>query len=1507
MSCVTLAENKAAQPALHAYAKDYREERMDQEDRNKVEIYYRKTRSQLARAIKKLTISESSCNESVREKRLDSNHNSGTRLPEIKIKKFSGNHTEWESFYNLFKTSVLENPQLKSDAEKLYYLKSYLESDALHIVDVLQVNDRNLQVAINLLRETYENKTKIVHVYFSELLNIPQLSKHNPTELSKFATICRRNWTLLQNLELDHKVLLEALITYLYQQKLDHGFKKEFEKCRNRDTLPTVDEFLQFLKEEIEILDNATCKTSQSQTSQNSFSHKRSQSKVAFHSQSQPKFNKNSNNQSSHLKNNSIKQNQNMDGCVMCSDTAHKIYTCETFLSLPITKRNEFAKTKTLCDRPSTSQSIQENQARPNSSSLSALSIKNNLVLLATAQATIYNRQNQPVRVRILLDNGSQNSFISKKLVQKLNYTPYKKILNISGISETSTLSNEMLDIVLHSNVDPSKNFEISCAVLEKITTTIPQVKVNVDHITIPSRIVNKLADKTFATPGKIDLLIGADVYYELLTYGLIKLGDGLPTLFNTHLGYVISGRLNSQQESKNSHTISYHVASETEDPNPDTELQNTLCKFWEIEELPNLKSLSTEDELSEFIFKTTTKILPNGHFQVDIPSQNTKRHAKYVPLSSQNSRCENKYFIPHLPVYRQDRVTTKLRVVFDASCKTSSGYALNEICLKGYQTQPNLYDILCRFRTFKYALIVDLEKMFRQIRINPKDLFLQNILWRDSAKEPLKCIELQTITYGMNCSPFLSTRILNEIASTNKNLPLASDAVLTQTYVDDILTGCDLTESLEKLYLELKSMLEPAGFHLHKWGSNSQTFLKKISQTRITEFDINLDQSPSKVLGVKWNPISDEFQISVPTELVSEDNITKRNILSHISQCYDPLGFVNPAIVKGKMLMQKIWKLKCNWDDKITDKEINRKWQEFLSTICQIKDLRIPRLIFNNKEISKIELHSFSDASTEAYGACVYIRTIYTDKTVSCVLISAKSRVAPLKTITIPRLELCGMLLSANLTQGVKNILEPKVDINSVNLWTDSQIALCWCKSHPSRWSTFVSNRVAKIQALTTNFQWRHVGSSDNPADLLSRGKFTPEIYSMWFNGPKLLNEFSSGFPQYEINKNLVNVPEERKHVRLGHAGGQNVLSNVRLRYWPLNGLRQIKQIIRDCKVCYRLNAQTARQIMADLPKDRVTYSRPFQKVGVDFGGPFFIKSSTLRKAPVTKCYIAIFVCMATKAVHIELVSNLTTDAFIAALKRFGARRGNPTVIYSDNATNFLGARNQLRELYKHFQKNEFSDAIQNYLTQNETQWKFIPPRSPHWGGIWEAAIKSAKYHIARLIGLTKLTFEQFSTILSQIEAILNSRPLSALCNDPSDFQYLTSGDFLIGSSLTAYPEKDLTHAPENRLKFWQQCAKTQQLFWKRWSVDYLNRLQNRPKWLKTYENLQTNDLVLLKEENVPPLNWPMARIIEAISGPDGKVRVVRLKTKTGETTRAITKLCPLPKQDTVSCEGHN
>lgn len=186
----------------------------------------------------------------------------------------------------------------------------------------------------------------------------------------------------------------------------------------------------------------------------------------------------------------------------------------------------------------------------------------------------------------------------------------------------------------------------------------------------------------------------------------------------------------------------------------------------------------------------------------------------------------------------------------------------------------------------------------------------------------------------------------------------------------------------------------------------------------------------------------------------------------------------------------------------------------------------------------------------------------------------------------------------------------------------------------------------------------------------------------------------------------------------------------------------------------------------------------------------------------------------MVTKAIHIELVTGLSTEHFMMTLKRFIARRGNPTVIHSDNATNFQGAKNQLKELYDFFQNKSNSESIQEFLSQNETEFKFIPPSSPHHGGIWEAAIKSAKYHILRLVGETRFTFEEFYTMLVQIEAILNSRPLCLLSNDPNDFQTLTPGHFLIGSSLTAHPEKDLSHLAETRLIIWQKLSRIQQYF---------------------------------------------------------------------------------------------
>ncbi|XP_072378075.1 uncharacterized protein [Diabrotica undecimpunctata] len=265
---------------------------------------------------------------------------------------------------------------------------------------------------------------------------------------------------------------------------------------------------------------------------------------------------------------------------------------------------------------------------------------------------------------------------------------------------------------------------------------------------------------------------------------------------------------------------------------------------------------------------------------------------------------------------------------------KSTSNVSLNDIMLKGYTVQPDLFEILIRFRLYKYTLIADIEKMFRQIRINPKQIFLLNILWRNSPQEELKCLELQTVTYGTNSASFLSTRCLKELAVRNKEkYPLAADALENSCYVDDILHDANDIETLYKTYKQLSTSLNSAGIPLHKWSSNSSEFLDSISsESQKSNYVIKPDNSSNKVLGICWNSQSDMFSISLP-DISSEPKYTKREVLSIISSIFDPLGLINPITVSAKLLMQKIWICNLNWDDKLTG-EISSEWLNFLAHI---------------------------------------------------------------------------------------------------------------------------------------------------------------------------------------------------------------------------------------------------------------------------------------------------------------------------------------------------------------------------------------------------------------------------------------------------------------------------------------------------------------------------------------------------------------------------------------------
>lgn len=1656
---------------------------------------------------KDVNTSDDSVQQSQRSSNIDSY--SKINLPKLDTPKYSGKYEDWNSFIDLFTALIDKNLQL-SKVQKFVYLKTSLEKEPLTLINNLQLTEANYDIALNLLKKRYDNNLIIINSHLKGLFDMSQMTKGDSFQMRAFLTNVKQHLDSLKALNTDVQHW-DLILVYLFSKKLDFQTQRAYELEKDLSSLPTVKDFLSFLERRCVAFENISpldkgLKLKVGYQSNTSF-------KSSLHTTT-PRWKCiycNLNNHDIYRCNKfkalSVDQRkslvQDKKLCYNCLGTRHLVENCQsrgcktcngrhnTLLHSDAmqNRAQNYPNSQSLYRSQHESNSQTQNhdmhsqnnnsETSPHSSSefpigtqisgkTSLITNKNHSqVLLATAIVKIEANNGTIVHARALLDCASQSTFVTHDLVKRLGASIYTQNLQISGIGNTVTQTTNMVELLLHSESNKTFRATISCALMDKITCCLPHTTVDTTKIKIPPHIT--LADPKYFKPSNIDILLGADIYYDLILPGLITLGKHLPTLQNSKLGWIIGGHAPA-------HTLTPNFAAHFNVSlfcNSSEKIDDLLSKFWQLEQVSEKIILSPSDKYCEDLFLRSITTLVDGSLQVDLPlktknvlaelgdsfaiasqrfyylekrlekNTNLKHqykefideyvelgHGKLIDFDANNpEHIAKRNFLPHQCVIRELSETTKLRVVFDASCKLKSGLSLNDLMYKGFTVQPELFDILCRFRTFKFVILTDIVKMYRAIKVNPNQHYLQNILWRDSPKTKLQCIELQTLTYGTNNAPYLATRTLNHVAENNKSkYPLAAKALLEQTYLDDILSGADSLSEAIQLRDELIQLLESSGFRLHKWKSNNEALLEPfLSDNSPISLVIKNTECSDKILGLLWDCKDDVFRVTQPTSNFS-NALTKRQILSYISQMFDPLGFVGPIIVVAKMLIQEIWAKKLDWDERLPN-ELLKRWQSFSHALPQLANFKIPRYLFSSSNIKEIQIHGFSDASLKAYGACIYVRCLYKDNSVTCRLLCSKSRIAPLKTVSLPRLELCGALLLSKLMHRVHKIL--LCEINKVVLWTDSQIVLCWLKSEPSRWTIFVANRVAEIQEISLHYIWKYVKSAENPADCLSRGLEPSEIikHSLWMTGPKFLERYETNFTNdgeikldsipeqkttvhlqqtvelfpwnrfskfsklhrslsycirfiqntknsqnkitgpltvselngslllivkliqqesfaneiqtlrsgndspggrlitlnpildkngllrvngrltnaditYEqkfplilpSNNHVVRLLIEQEHVRLGHAGAQLVLANLRLRYWPLRGIREVKSAIKNCVICHRLKAISAEQLMGSLPHDRVTACRPFLKVGIDFGGPILIKQSRIRKSITTKGYIALFVCMVTKAVHIELVSSLSTEAFLLTLKRFIARRGFPHTIYSDNATNFQGANNKLRDIYRFFKSERNLDTIRDFLSSREINWKFIPPVSPHWGGLWESSIKSAKYYLKRIIGNYTLTFEELSTVLSQIEAIINSRPLCPISSDPRDLSCLTPSHFLIGEPLTSFPEHDVSNLPDNTLKFWNYCSKIRQHFWKRWSLEYLNRLQQRPKWFKTSENLKPDMIVILKEDHAPPLCWPLARILEVLPGKDNKVRLVRIISKSGIFLRPITKICPLP-----------
>ncbi|XP_050302413.1 uncharacterized protein LOC126740435 [Anthonomus grandis grandis] len=950
-----------------------------------------------------------------------------------------------------------------------------------------------------------------------------------------------------------------------------------------------------------------------------------------------------------------------------------------------------------------------------------------------------------------------------------------------------------------------------------------------------------------------------------------------------------------------------------------------------------------------------------------------------------------------------------------------------------GPTIQNDLLSILLRFRTHNYVVAADIAKMYRQVLVKPEQRSLQRILWRNNPSDPIETYELQTVTYGTSSAAFLAIRSLYQLALDHeKSHPAASTIIKEDFYVDDLLFSSDSVEEASRIGLELMHILRSGCFELRKWHSNASIIVKNItSKASITDNVIEIGTSDSsKTLGLAWSSKDDTLKYNISLKL-HETRVTKRIILSCVSQIFDPLGLLSPCVVSAKILLQKLWLEKLSWDESVPQ-SIHTAWLRLRTEISLLDVFQIPRnTVCCNPKF--IEIHCFSDASEAAYGASIYVRSINQDGQTSVHLLCSKTKVAPLKVITLPRLELCGAVLSARLAKKVQTSL--RLHVNNIIFWTDSTIVLGWIRLPPNVLKTFVANRVSEIQQLTSDRPWRHISSKSNPADILSRGMSPTELQNcaLWWHGPQWLNDDEYAWPDSKIiientselktqalislkhesiidfnkfssfnrlrhtvayvfrfihncqnfkekltgilsveelqnafsfllkesqrdsfadeinflsknksisaksqifnlnpfldNSGLLRVCGRLKnsnfhrdkihpiiihakhplcklifkyeHVKMLHAGPQLLLSNIRETLWPIRGRNLAKLIVRECVICFRFNPKSMSPLMGHLPERRLDAGFPFKVCGVDYAGPFLIKNKGGRSAMLSKCYLALFVCFSTKAIHLELVSDLSTNAFLLALKRFMSRRGKPIRIYSDNGTNFVGANAELRDLGNFIKNN--GEQMSESCAEEGIEWRFIPVNSPHFGGLWEAGVKASKYHLKRVIGRNVLTFEEMYTVFVQIEGILNSRPISPLSTDPNDLSPLTPAHFLMAKAMTWTPEPPLEHLPVNRLSRYQLLEQMRQNFWTRWSKEYISELQQRTKWRETQQHAAQGTLVLIKEDNLPPLRWKMGRIVSIHPGKDGIPRVASIRTTSGITKRACQKLCPLPIEDNV------
>ncbi|XP_018357524.1 PREDICTED: uncharacterized protein LOC108757561 [Trachymyrmex cornetzi] len=892
----------------------------------------------------------------------------------------------------------------RAPASKFHYLRSSLKGQAADIIQSLEVSAENYNEAWQMLKRRYDKKRIIIQRHIRALFELQSVSKENFTNLRHLVDGVLKHLRALKAIGRPTDSWDDVII-HLITSKLDHVTNKEWEDNISDEDIPTIQHLTDFLEHRCHTLEAVSRKAQSASVSQT----KANQARV------------------SSLASSGVASCQNCRG-------DHQIYSCERFLKLSPEDRLKVVKENKDC-------------------------------------------QGRQQTCRALLDSGSQSNFVTEDLVRRLGLQTRSIDISIVGVNNSCSRIQKTTQVQLNSRHYAFK-IVIECLVLNRITERLPGVTIDKAAFRIPQNL--PLADSEFHQSTDIDILLGAETFWNTLCVGQIKESLDHPLLQKTLFGWVIGGKYPSGSVQQK--TIQCNVAVDI------LKLEQLVERFWQVEQISSKPMLTEEERECEENFKKTYHRNSQGRFVVQLPIKTDKLRAlgssydvalkrfkslelkldrcpemkkaytKFIqeyadlnhmhPVVTEDSGDAPVYYMPHHAVYKDSSSTTRFRVVFDASSRTDTGVSLNDILMVGSNLQTDLTSILIKFRLWQYVLTADVEKMYRQVQIEKSQQGLQRILWRNNSHEEVQTFELATLTYGTASASFLAVRVLQETARLEQHeMPTGSARILSDFYVDDLLTGANTVSDLIIIRDETRAILSKAGFHLRKWASNEETVLEGIPDSA-SELILDVQEDTIlSALGLQWNAKNDEFQFGINTN--KQSKISKRIMLSIISRIFDPLGLLIPITITARILMQKLWQLKTHWDETVPI-DIQTQWSRYEAELHEFNNLQIPRKVIHHHDADVLELCGFSDASEKAYGACVYVRSKLTEDTYQARLLCARSRVASLKNLTLPRLELCAAVLLAQLMHKVLEISDIK--FTRVHYWSDSTITLSWIKSSPRR-----------------------------------------------------------------------------------------------------------------------------------------------------------------------------------------------------------------------------------------------------------------------------------------------------------------------------------------------------------------------------------------------------------------------------------------------------------------------